>query len=189
MVAHGGRVNPRSGARWDRKNDGRNDETLFEFKRTDNATQITIKFKDLVGVENNAVAEGRRGALGFELGGRDYIIRPAEDDIERGPGGNNRETEQLVPTKMVRQRKMPRDSNSPEWQSTGKPFLRRVSREWESESGEEILQGHPSRLPRPVPGTRSVSSIRSGTRSERRLRSVGRDERAGAPVDEETGAP
>lgn len=70
----GARLSPRSGARWDRKNDSRNDRFLFENKRTDNKRSITLKADDLEKLRKHAIVESRTGALQFDLNGRSYVV-------------------------------------------------------------------------------------------------------------------
>lgn len=79
---HGGRVQPGSGSRWDRKGDVRTKLTLIENKRTD-ATQITLKDRDLKKIWTEAWAEGRMPLIGFELGGRRYIVQLEDDYLEQ----------------------------------------------------------------------------------------------------------
>lgn len=72
--ATGARLSPRSGARWDRKNDSRTEQFLFENKRTDNRRSITLKADDLEKLRKHAIVEGRTGALQFDLNGRSYVV-------------------------------------------------------------------------------------------------------------------
>lgn len=93
MAAFGGRVNGGSGNGWSRKGDGRTAHEVVEFKRTDKS-QITVKAADLEKVCNEALADGRVPVLGFEVGGRSYVILEQDDYVEgrchgseRGEGG------------------------------------------------------------------------------------------------------
>jgi hypothetical protein len=79
---HGGRRRPASGAFDMAKGDMRTDDEMVEYKRT-NGKQITIKLDDLEKNRREALVEGRMPLLGFELGGRDYLIVEAGDWEER----------------------------------------------------------------------------------------------------------
>src|SRR5215471_20501141 len=79
MARFGGARHKASGARWDRKNDGRTDTELVEFKRTDNRRSITLLADDLHALYVHAVAESRRAVLGFELCGKHWVILPEPD--------------------------------------------------------------------------------------------------------------
>ena len=79
---HGGRVQPGSGNSWARKGDVRTKLTLIENKRTD-ATQITLKDKDLRKIWTEAWSEGRMPLIGFEVGGRRYIVQLEDDYLEQ----------------------------------------------------------------------------------------------------------
>lgn len=78
---HGGRVQPGSGNSWARKGDVRTKLTLIENKRTD-ATQITLKDAALKKIWTEAWAEGRMPIIGFELGGRRYLVLNEDDYLE-----------------------------------------------------------------------------------------------------------
>jgi len=56
--------------------------TLIENKRTD-ATQITLKDKDLRKIWTEAWSEGRMPLIGFEVGGRRYIVQLEDDYLEQ----------------------------------------------------------------------------------------------------------
>src|SRR5215469_16813218 len=56
MRRFGGQQSPRSGAGWSRKNDGRTDWELVEFKRTDNRSVITLRHADLDALYRHAVS-------------------------------------------------------------------------------------------------------------------------------------
>lgn len=75
---HGGRTRPASGAFATAKGDVRSDDSLIEYKRT-NGNRISITSQQLNKIRTEALSEGRRPLLGFEVGGRDYIIVEAGD--------------------------------------------------------------------------------------------------------------
>lgn len=77
----GGRVNPGSGSGWARPNDVRGEDGrhLIEYKRTDATKSITLKSSDLRLVEQHGLLESRIPVLGFELGGRNYVVLTEED--------------------------------------------------------------------------------------------------------------
>lgn len=75
----GARLSPRSGARWDRKNDSRSKWFLIENKRTDNKRSITLLAADLESLRKHAIVEGRMGVLQFDLNGRGYYVVAAVD--------------------------------------------------------------------------------------------------------------
>lgn len=88
---HGGYVRPGSGSQVSAKGDVRTPRppgakgvtsgTLIEYKRSDgNSIRLTTVM--LAKIRREALLEGRGHLLGFELGGRDYIIVPAEDYID-----------------------------------------------------------------------------------------------------------
>jgi hypothetical protein len=74
----GGTRNVMSGAGWMRKHDVRSPGILWEMKRTGKKS-ITIKLDDLESVRKEAILEGRTALLGFELGGRNYVIVEEND--------------------------------------------------------------------------------------------------------------
>jgi hypothetical protein len=74
-----GSVTSGSGNGWVNKGDVRTEHILFENKRTDNVAQITVKVKDLLLLEKQALMQGRMGVLQFEVGGRSYNIVTDED--------------------------------------------------------------------------------------------------------------
>lgn len=84
---HGGMVRPGSGSQASAKGDvrvtGRSGEapatrgTLIEYKRTDRKS-IRLTTVMLEKIRTEALLEGRQHLLGFELGGRDYVVVPAE---------------------------------------------------------------------------------------------------------------
>lgn len=95
---HGGRVRPASGALVGAKGDVRTSRkpgvssvtsgTLIEYKRTD-GKGIRLTTAMLEKIRREALLDGRRPRLGFELGGRDFIVVPAEDylELEERAGG------------------------------------------------------------------------------------------------------
>ncbi len=86
-VLHGGEVRPGSGSQASAKGDvrvprGRVTEratsgTLIEYKRTE-GKGIRLTTVMLEKIRTEALLEGRQHLLGFELGGRDYVVVPAE---------------------------------------------------------------------------------------------------------------
>lgn len=64
-----------------RKGDVRTKVTLIENKRTD-AKQITLKVDDLEKIWVEAVSEGRRPLLQFDLGGRRWVVQDEDDYLE-----------------------------------------------------------------------------------------------------------
>lgn len=78
----GGKRNSRSGAGWMRKGDVRSDKYLWEMKRTDNKSSITILAKDLEVSRKHAIQCDRTMAFGFELNGRNYVIQQEDDWLE-----------------------------------------------------------------------------------------------------------
>ena len=81
----GGKIQPRSGAGTWRKADVKSSRFLYECKRTDGKTQITLKAADLEKLRKQALKEGRSPALQFELNGRHYVVL-AEDDFMQETG-------------------------------------------------------------------------------------------------------
>lgn len=78
---HGGSRNAGSGNTPWRKNDVRLDGGfLIEYKTTTgrNQSQITIRAKDTEDVWRNAILDGRDPAFGIEVGGRDWVMVPAD---------------------------------------------------------------------------------------------------------------
>lgn len=82
---HGGQRNAGSGSGWLRKGDVRTKFTLIENKRTD-ARQITLRAADLEKIWIEAWSEGRLPVLGFELGGRRYVVLNEDDYLEEHGG-------------------------------------------------------------------------------------------------------
>lgn len=87
----GGRVRPGSGSMIAAKGDVRTSTTagqsmvasgmLVEYKRTDKKS-ISVTVMMLEKIRREALLDGRRPRLGIELGGRDWIMVPAEDYLE-----------------------------------------------------------------------------------------------------------
>lgn len=87
----GGRVRPGSGSKVSAKGDVRTPRPpgvtgvvsgrLIEYKRTDSKS-IRLTTVMLEKIRTEALLEGRRHLLGFELGGRDYLVVPAEDYVD-----------------------------------------------------------------------------------------------------------
>lgn len=85
---HGGRVRPGSGSQEAAKGDVRvareqgvsrvTSGTLIEYKRTDNKG-IRLTTAMLEKIRREALLEGREPLLGFELGGRHYVVQLEED--------------------------------------------------------------------------------------------------------------
>ena len=73
-------MTPGSGATPFRKGDVRTSRELVEYKRT-GKTQITLKAKDLQKIQTEALVEGRQALLGFEVGGKNYVVL-SENDYE-----------------------------------------------------------------------------------------------------------
>src|SRR5215467_5229195 len=88
MARFGGVTNPRSGAGWSRKNDGRTATELVEFKRTDNQQYITLRYADLELLRRHAVVESRLPVFIFELGGREWVVLAEPDYAELVRGGH-----------------------------------------------------------------------------------------------------
>lgn len=182
MERFGGVQNPRSGARWDRRNDGRTDTELVEFKRTDNQRSITLLWDDLHALWLHAVVESRRPVLGFELGGDNFVVLREYEYHQLVLGGQAAGTTDdlraLPPRRLVRSGKVPG--------STGKPFLQRPpAQQHPGAGGQERLPGNPPGPPRPLPGPGGLSRLRHRERGS--VGSLGRNQRKGAAQDR-TGA-
>ena len=80
----GGTLNAGSGNK-DRKNDVREQGTLWEMKRTD-AKSITIKATDLRDLRKHASLEDRLPIMHIELGGRKYVIMEEDDYFDMKEG-------------------------------------------------------------------------------------------------------
>jgi hypothetical protein len=180
MERFGGVRNPRSGGRWDRRNDGRTATELVEFKRTDNQRSITLLRDDLESLYRHAMAEARRPVLGFQLGERDFVVIPERDYLDPAPGrlGRPASHPRTEPTGVLRSGQvlgeLHRESNQ--------PVLRRSPAQRAGLRGQVGVPRHPSELPRTVPGDRRVPRIRPG--QQREVGSLGRLLRKGTPPDQ-----
>jgi hypothetical protein len=179
MQRFGGVQNPRSGARWDRKNDGRTDTELVEFKRTDNRRSITLLYDDLRALRRHAVVEGRVPLLCFELAGEHFVVLPENDYHELA-------ARRLSPAAYLRERTARLVSGS---QVSGdvrtrtrQSLLRRSSAQRSGQRGQVSVPRNPSRLPRPLPGARPLSGVRP--RERREVGRLGRVQRKGAAGDQ-----
>lgn len=196
-------LQPRSGAGPTRKNDGRTSRSesneLVEFKRTDNLRSITLLFTDLRDLERHALAEGRYGILVFELAGRNYVVHPQEDHIERvhrprervSPASKTRRRDetslsQMAPkTRMVREgevfrnriNKRPQFDNSPR-----QSVFRRVSGQRTDREGQTDMQRNRFRGGQGVPSKGTMPPV--GVRQRREVRNMGGSLRAGTAGDE-----
>lgn len=78
----GGEVNPGSGNRWNRRNDVRESEKLWEMKRTDGRS-ISVKLSDLEAVRKRAILDGCDEVMHLEFGMRHtkrrYVVIPEDD--------------------------------------------------------------------------------------------------------------
>jgi len=178
MEQFGGVTNPRSGARWDRKNDGRTDTELVEFKRTDNRRSITLLFDDLISLWQHAVAESRLPVLVFELGGREWVVLPESSYHElvlRRPLPDAVNDLRADPPNMDRRRKV-------SW-ITRRPVLQRAPAQQlpGARSSQRVL-GNPPGPPRALPRPGGLSGLRHQQRRE--VRSVGRNQRTRTPPDQ-----
>jgi hypothetical protein len=180
MERFGGVRNPRSGGRWDRRNDGRTPTELVEFKRTDNQRGITLLRDDLESLYRHAVAEGRRPVLGFQLGERDFVVIPERDYLDPAPGRLGRPVShpRTQPTGVLRVGQMLGELR----REPGQPVLRRPPAQRAGLGGQVGVPGHPPELPRTLPGDRRVPRIRSGQRRE--VGGLGRLFRKGTPPDQ-----
>jgi hypothetical protein len=85
MQRMGGTRTAMSGAGWSRKGDGRTDDHVVEFKRTDKKS-ISLKESDLLKVEQEAWLDNRIPLLGIQMAGRNYIVMFEEDWLEMRDG-------------------------------------------------------------------------------------------------------
>lgn len=204
MVRFGGYQNPRSGATPTKKNDGRTSRNLgnelIEFKRTDNKRSITVNLVDLLDVEVHALAQSRSPILGFDLGGRHYVVMPEEVHLERTTRIRDLERRiaeyagsaatSLRPSlggdgvRQILGTDTPMDGEG-EMCGAGasgqQPVLRRVPRQSGGSSGKGNLSGGRVRGGRGVPGEVRVPKtrhIQAGTDG-----GLGRNFRARAPED------
>jgi hypothetical protein len=178
MERFGGSKSPRSGARWDRKNDGRTDTELVEFKRTDNRSTITLRWADLDALYRHAVAESRLPVLVFELGGKQWVVLPEPDYHELVLRGQTSDAPGHLRARLPR---LARSGQMPG--PAGKAVLRRVpTQQLSGPGGEERLPGNPPGPPRAVPGPKRLSRVRDQQRGE--VRRLGRNQRKGAAPDQ-----
>jgi hypothetical protein len=183
MKRFGGVRNPRSGARWDRRNDGRTDTELIEFKRTDNRRSITLLADHLDALYRHAVAECRFPVLGFELCGRHWVVLPEPDYHElaahRPASGTTRRL-RAAATDLDGPGQVPRAARQ--------PVLRRVpAQQLPGARGQVGVPGNPPGPPRPLPRDRGVPRLRDRQRGE--VRSLGRVLRKRAAPDQAPAEP
>jgi len=183
MARFGGSQSSRSGAGWSRKNDGRTDDELVEFKRTDNRHSIRILADDLTALYRHAMAECRRPVLGFELCGKHWVILPEPDYhelvVHRHQPGDASDLREDVPV-LARPSQVPRIAR--------KPLLRRVpAQQQPGAGGPKRVPGNPPGPPRPLPGPGGLSELRHRQRGE--VRGLGRVQRKGAAADQAPEAP
>jgi hypothetical protein len=177
MQRFGGVQNPRSGARWDRKNDGRTDWELIEFKRTDNQKSITLHHKDLRALRLHAVVECRVPVLCFELAGEHFVVLPDGDYHEITARRGLTSRLRTGPTRLVRRSQVPGDVRP-----RGQSVLRRLPAQRTGERGQGSLPRNPSRLTGTLPSGRGVSGVRTGERGE--VGRLGGLQRKGASRDQ-----
>lgn len=187
MERFGGVQNPRSGSRWDRRNDGRTTTELVEFKRTDNQRSITLKHDDLDALYKHAVAESRLPVLVFELAGRDWVVLPEPDyhelALHRPAPGNRRDLRAVAPRLAKPGQMLGKLHREP-----SQPVLRRVPvQQQPGAGGQERLPGNPPGPPRPLPGPRPLPRLRNSERGE--VRGLGRVQRKGASPDQAATSP
>jgi len=186
MERLGGVRNPRSGGRWDRRNDGRTDDELVEFKRTDNRAGITLRWADLDALHQHALAEHRTPVLCFELNGVNFaVLRELDYLLLRRPEpGDPRDL-------RARQRDQldePGEVLGDVRERRHQPVLRRApTQQLSGAGGQERVPGNPPGPPRSVPGPRAVSRLRN--RERRAVGSLGRVQRKGAAANQASEAP
>ncbi len=172
MARRGGVVNPQSGAGWSRKNDGRTKGTLVEFKRTDKK-QITLKAIDLRDLENHALAEGRTFELGFEVGGKHYVVLSEADYLSR-----------VADTKPAPRVVLERKVSGSRAQSPRKSFL--LQRDREAGGSEDDLPRDTRKSPRSLSGGKGVPGVRNGNKSHGGMGRNNRSRAQQSKEDEET---
>lgn len=79
---HGGRITPGSGCGGFRKGDVRTADLLIENKRTDKQ-QLILKAEWLDKIRREALIEGRIPAVGIEISGREWVLVPKDDFLDR----------------------------------------------------------------------------------------------------------
>ena len=77
----GGTTNAGSGSGWRRQNDVREDDVLWEMKRTDKQS-ISIALKDWEKLRTNALTEDRMPAMHLEIGRRRLVVLSEDDYME-----------------------------------------------------------------------------------------------------------
>lgn len=179
MARFGGTTNPRSGGRWDRRNDGRTDTELVEFKRTDNQRSIRLLFDDLHALYLHAVAECRRPVLCFELCGVSFVVlrEPEYHQLvaDRQPPDSPGDLRASQPNRLDRPSQVPRVAR--------KPVLRRVPAQQQPGAGSsQRVSRNPPGPPRCMPRDPGVPRLRNQQRGE--VRGLGRVQRKGASSDQ-----
>jgi len=82
----GGTVNAGSGSGWRRQNDVREDDVLWEMKRTDKKS-ISIRLEDWEKLRSNALREDRMPAMHLEIGCRRLVVLSEDDYLEMTGNG------------------------------------------------------------------------------------------------------
>lgn len=179
MQRFGGVQNPRSGARWDRKNDGRTDWELIEFKRTDNKRSITLLYADLRALRQHAVVECRFPVLGFELAGEHFVVL-TEEDYHQLVARRDHPAAGLRTTtpRLVRRSQVSGGLRAQQRQ----PVLRGSSAQRSGERGKVRVLRNTPRPTRTLPRGRGVSGVRTGERGE--VGRLGGLQRKGASGDQ-----
>ena len=178
MDRFGGVQNPRSGARWDRKNDGRTSTELVEFKRTDNQRSITLLHDDLRSLRLHAVVECRLPVLCFELAGEHFVVLPEGDYHELADRDSPPPRLRTGSSRLVRGGQVSGGLRTRQRQ----PVLRRSSTQRTGERGQVSVPRNPPRAARPLPGSRPVSQLRP--RERREVGRLGRVQRKGTTGDQ-----
>ena len=183
MARFGGSQSPRSGAGWSRKNDGRTDDELIEFKRTDSRHSIRLLADDLDALYRHAMAECRIPLLCFELRGKRWLVLPESDyhelAVHRHQPGDAIDLREDVPH-LARPSQVPRIAR--------KPVLRRVPAQQQPGPGSsQRVPRNPPGPPRPLPGPGGLSQLRHKQRGE--VRGLGRVQRKGASPDQAPAEP
>ena len=187
MERFGGVRNPRSGARWDRRNDGRTERELVEFKRTDNRRSITLKYDDLRQLRQHAVVESRRPVLGFELCREHFVVLTERDYHELAAGGRGDGAAPGLRAGLSDVVDGPGQVSRRMRQQRQQPVLRRSPAQRSGQRGQGGLSGNPPGPPRPLPGPRPVSRLRPQQRGE--VGRLGRVFRKGTAQNQAGAAP
>ena len=180
MARFGGVRNPRSGGRWDRRNDGRTDSELVEFKRTDNRSSITLRWADLDALYQHALAEHRTPVLGFELNGSNFAVLRELDylALRRSEPGDDWDLREGQRQPLDESREVLGDVR----ERARKPVLRRVAtQQLSGPGGQERVPGNPPGPPRPLPGPGGLSQLRHQQRGK--VGGLGRVQRKGAAAN------